>query len=149
MFCAFRLHLLHVFLLFQTCFMKSMFYQHLWNLLVITPTTTVDVHSLFAHAGVQSVYFVLKSHQHLDFHIFDILNFDLLIGYPIENLPHTPLGNLYEKLRKMTSATPCLENPLGKLFPKQNPLEEMMRLSSYVSFEPILFEVVEFATPNE
>jgi hypothetical protein len=56
----------------------------------------------------------------LDFDIFDILNFDLLIGYPLENLHHSPLGRLYEKLVKTTSTTPCLENPLAKPFPKKN-----------------------------
>ena len=37
-----------------------------------------------------------KIEVNLDFHIFDILDFDLLIGYPLENLHHAPLGNLPE-----------------------------------------------------
>jgi hypothetical protein len=36
-----------------------------------------------------------------------------------------------------------------KPFPKQNPLEEMMQVSPFISSEPILFEVVESATPKE
>ena len=76
----------------------------------------------------------------LDFHIFDILNFDLLIGYPLENFHHSPLGSLLEKLGEMTSASPCLENSLAKSCPKQNPLEEMHEQTSpsSIEFEPIL-----------
>ena len=58
-----------------------------------------------------------KIEVNLDFHIFDILDFDLLIGCPPDNLHHTLLGSLFEKLGKMTSATPCLENPSTKPFP--------------------------------
>ena len=52
-----------------------------------------------------------KIEVNLDFHIFDILDFDLLIGYPLENFYHSPLGSLHEKLGEKTSASPCLENP--------------------------------------
>jgi hypothetical protein len=41
-----------------------MIHQHLWNLLVIIPTTIVDVRSLCVHTGVDSIYLVFKSHQH-------------------------------------------------------------------------------------
>ena len=81
-----------------------------------------------------------KIEDNLDFHIFDILNFDLLIGYPLENIHHSTLGSLHEKFREMTSASPCLENSLAKPCPKQNPLEEMHEQpsSSSIKFEPIL-----------
>jgi len=59
-----------------------------------------------------------KIEVNLDFHIFDILDFDLLIGYPLENFHHLPLGSLHEKLGEMTSASPCLENSLAKSCPK-------------------------------
>ena len=59
-----------------------------------------------------------KIEVNLDFHIFDILDFDLLIGYPLENFHHSPLGSLLEKLGEMTSASPCLENSLAKSCPK-------------------------------
>jgi hypothetical protein len=45
-------------------FLKSMVHQHLWNSLVITPTTNVDVHYLCVHAGVDGIYFAFKSRQH-------------------------------------------------------------------------------------
>ena len=49
----------------------------------------------------------------------------------------TPFWSLFEKLVKMTSATPCLENPSVKPFPKQNQLEMMVQTSSsLIEFEP-------------
>ena len=78
-----------------------------------------------------------KIEVNLDFHIFDVLDFDLLIGYPPDNLHHTPLGSLFEKLGEMTFATPCLENPSAKPFPKQNSLEMIVQTSSsMIEFKP-------------
>jgi hypothetical protein len=37
--------------------------QHLWNSIVLTSATTVDVHSLCVHAGVDGIDFVLRSRQ--------------------------------------------------------------------------------------
>ena len=72
--------------------------------------------------GVASVVPVTidKIEDNLDFHIFDIL-----IGYPLENIHHSPIGSLYEELGNLTFATPCLQNPIVKPCPKQNPLEKM------------------------
>ena len=81
-----------------------------------------------------------KIEVNLDFHIFDILDFDLLIGYPLENLHRSPLGSLYEQLGEMTFTTPSLENPSAKPCPKQNLFEKMMleQTSSYsIEFEPL------------
>ena len=78
-----------------------------------------------------------KIEVNFDFHIFDVLDFNLLIGCPPDKLHHTPLGSLFEKLGKMTSATPFLENPSAKPFSKQNPLEMMVQTSSsLIEFEP-------------
>ena len=81
-----------------------------------------------------------KIKVNVDVHIFDILDFDLLIGYPLENFHHSPLGSLHEKLGGMTSASTCLENSLAKPCPKHNPLEEMHEQisSSTIEFEPFL-----------
>ena len=81
-----------------------------------------------------------KIEVNLDFHIFDILDFDLLIGYPLENFHHSPLGSLHEKLGGMTFASTCLENSLAKPCPKQKPLKEMYEQisSSSIEFEPLL-----------
>ena len=43
--------------------LQSTIHQHLWNLLVITPTTTVNVHFSCLYAGVDGIYFGLNSHQ--------------------------------------------------------------------------------------
>jgi len=79
-----------------------------------------------------------KIEVNLDFHIFDVLNFDLLIGCPLDNLHHTPLGSLYEQFGKTTFATPFLENPLAKPFPEQNLLKMMVQTSSFsIESEPL------------
>jgi hypothetical protein len=89
----------------------------------------------------------------LDFHIYNIINFDLLLSYPLEKLhgKNVSQGSLDEKLRETTSttATSCLENPMVKPLPKQYPLEKMMHVSPFVSLESALFEVAESATPEQ
>ena len=60
-----------------------------------------------------------KIEMHLDFHIYDILDFDLFLGYPLDKLLASH-GSLDEMLRKnaSTTAVPCLENPMAKHFPE-------------------------------
>jgi hypothetical protein len=60
-----------------------------------------------------------KIEVHLDFHIYDILDFDLLLGYPLEKLLGSH-GNLDEMLKENASATatPCLQNFMAKHIPK-------------------------------
>ena len=84
-----------------------------------------------------------KIEVHLDFHIFDILDFYLLLGYPLEKLLTPYHGSLDELLRETVSATAtsCSENLLAKHSPKQDSLEEMMHTSLFVSSEPILSEI--------
>ena len=55
----------------------------------------------------------------LDFHIYDVIDFDLLLGYPLEKLLASH-GSLDEKLRETSSATttPHLENLLAKPLPE-------------------------------
>ena len=43
--------------------LQSTIHQHSWNSLVITPTTTVDVHFSCLYAGVDGIYFGLNSRQ--------------------------------------------------------------------------------------
>ena len=43
--------------------LKLTIHQHSWNLLVITPTTTVDVPFLYLYAGVDGIYFGLNCRQ--------------------------------------------------------------------------------------
>ena len=92
-----------------------------------------------------------KIEVHLDFHIFDVLDSDLLIGYPLENSLTSLQGSLAELLRKTTfaTATPHLENLLAKPLPKQNPLEEMMHTSLFISSEPVLLGVIESSEEHD
>ncbi|KAK8459431.1 hypothetical protein SEVIR_2G141751v4 [Setaria viridis] len=94
-----------------------------------------------------------KIEVNLDFHIFDILDFDLLIGYPLEN-PHLDGASqwiLDGKLRETasTTTTSCLENPMAKPLPEQNSLKTVMHASPLVSSEPVLFEFIEYAALKE
>ena len=91
-----------------------------------------------------------KIEVNLDFHIFDILDFDLLLGSPFEKLI-VHQGSLDEMLRKAASATTtsCLENPVAKHLPKPNLLKEMVYESPFISSKPILFEIARSATSEE
>ncbi|CAN6372693.1 unnamed protein product [Urochloa humidicola] len=86
----------------------------------------------------------------LDFHIFDVLNLDLLLGCPLEKLLDNSQGSLDEKLREaaFTTAVSYLENPVVKPLPKLNLIERMMYISLFVSSDPVLSEVAFFA-PEE
>ena len=73
-----------------------------------------------------------KIKVNLDFHIFDILDFDFHLGSPFEKLL-TSQGSLDKKLRKIASANvTCLENSRAKHFPEPNPLKEMMYESPFI-----------------
>jgi len=82
-----------------------------------------------------------KIEVHLDFHIFEILDSDLLIGHPLES-SLTSHGSQAGLLRDTIFATAisCSENLLAKPLPEQNSLEEMMHTSPFISSEPILLE---------
>jgi hypothetical protein len=73
----------------------------------------------------------------LDFHIYNIIDFDLLLGYPLEKLLNASHGSLDGKLREAasTTATSCLENPMMKPLPKQNPLDKKIHISPFVPSE--------------
>jgi hypothetical protein len=78
-----------------------------------------------------------KTKVHLDFHIYAILEFDLLIGHPHEKLfKEKPFhGRLDEKLGTTASATPipCPKNPKAKQQPNHNMFEEAKFISPFVS----------------
>jgi hypothetical protein len=65
----------------------------------------------------------------VDFHIYAILEFDILIGHPLKNLIQEKPSHrgLDEKLGTSASATPilCLEIPRVKQQPNHNPFEEV------------------------
>jgi hypothetical protein len=61
----------------------------------------------------------------LDFHIFDVLDLDLLLASPAEKLLDASRGSLDEKLREAPSAIIPLfsKSSMDKPLPKQNSLE--------------------------
>jgi hypothetical protein len=87
----------------------------------------------------------------LDFHIYNVINFDLLLGYALEKLLDASQGSLDEKLREITSttATSRLENPLVKPNPEQNLLEKVMYGSPFISSELVLFKAAKPTTCEE
>ena len=90
-----------------------------------------------------------KIEVNLDFHIFDILDFDLLLDSPFEKLL-TSQGSLDKKLWKTAFASvSCLENSMAKHFPEPNPHKEMMHESPFIPSESILSEVAKSATSKE
>jgi hypothetical protein len=92
-----------------------------------------------------------KVKVNLDFHIFDVLDLDLILVYLLEKLLNASRGSLDDKLREAASATTPLfsENYMEKPLLKQNPLKEMMHVPPFTLSKPILVEVVEFSTPQE
>jgi hypothetical protein len=78
-----------------------------------------------------------KTEVHLDFHIYAILEFDLLIGHPHEKLfQEKPFyGGLDEKLGTTASATPipCPEHSMMKHLPNRNLFKEAKFISPFVS----------------
>ena len=71
---------------------------------------------------------------HLDFHIFAILEFDILIGYPLENLfqEKPSHGSLNEEFGKIASAS-YPEIPMAKHHPSHYLFEEVKFISPLVS----------------
>jgi hypothetical protein len=92
-----------------------------------------------------------KIKVNLDCHIFDVLDLDLLLGSHTEKLLDASRGSLDKKLREAISATTPLfsENPMVTPLPKQNTFEEMMHVSTFTPFEPILPKLVDFSTSQE
>jgi len=73
----------------------------------------------------------------IDFHIYAILEFDILIGYPLENLiqEKPSHGGLDEKLGTTASATPipCPKSLMAKQHPNHDLFEEVKIISPFVS----------------
>jgi hypothetical protein len=92
-----------------------------------------------------------KIKVNLDFHIFDVLDLDLLLGSHIKKLLNASRGRLDKKLREAISATTPLfsENSMVTPLPKQNLFEEMMHVCPFVSSELILAGLVEISVSQE
>jgi hypothetical protein len=73
----------------------------------------------------------------IDFHVYAILEFDVLIGYPLEKLfqEKPSHGGLGEKLGTTASATPIPYpgSPKAKQQPNHNSFEEVKFVSPFIS----------------
>jgi len=80
-----------------------------------------------------------ETEVHLDFHIYAILDFDLLIGYPLEKLfqEKSSHGSLSEEFGKIASAT-HLDIPMAEHHPNKDPFEKVKFITSFVSPSPSL-----------
>jgi hypothetical protein len=87
----------------------------------------------------------------IDFHIYAILEFDILIGYPLKNLiqEKPSHGGLDEKLGTTASVTPtpCPESPKAKQQPNHNPFEEVKFISLFVS-PKLAYETERSSSPS-
>jgi hypothetical protein len=92
-----------------------------------------------------------KIKVNLDFHIFDVLDLDLLLGSHTEKLLDTSRGTIDKNLREAVSATTSLlsENSMVTSLAKQNTLEEMMHVSTFTPSKPVHPELLEFSTSQE
>jgi len=92
-----------------------------------------------------------KNKVHIDFHIFAILKFELLIGHPLENLiqEKPSHGGLDEKLGTIASATPilCPKNPKAKQQPNHNSFKEVKFISPFVS-PKLAYETKRASSPS-
>jgi hypothetical protein len=75
------------------------------------------------------------------------MDFDLLLGFPLEKLLAASLGSLDEKLKEAASATTtsCLGHPTLKPLPNQNPLEKTTYVSPFASSKHDLIKVAGFS----
>jgi hypothetical protein len=80
-----------------------------------------------------------ETEVHLDFHIYAILDFDLLIGCPFEKLfqEKSSYGSLSEEFGKTASAT-HLDIPMAEHHPNNDPFEEVKFVTLFISPSPSL-----------
>ena len=113
---------------------------HLENALVPTEKTLRNAPGSIL-VGVGIVHDVLIRHDDfevaLDFYIFDVYDFDILIGHPVEKLfLEVPLlGTIDFKLGRETFSLPISQakNSPAELLPQPEPVEEVMAI---FPFEP-------------
>jgi hypothetical protein len=82
----------------------------------------------------------------LDFHVFDIFDFDILIGHPIEKLLDVPeTGDLNLKIGRIATTVPVLQstNSLMEPLPVPEPIEKVMAISPFKALESIFDESIE------
>ena len=75
-----------------------------------------------------------KTEVHLNFQVFAILEFDLLIGYPFEKFLQKEPGSLNENFGR-TASTTHIVIPMAEHHPNNDPVEEAKFISPFVSLE--------------
>jgi hypothetical protein len=82
---------------------------------------------------------IIETEVHLDFHIYAILDFDLLIGYPSEMLfqEKSSHASLKEEFGKIASATHS-DIPKVEHHPNNDPLKEVKFVTPFVPSSPSL-----------
>ena len=131
-------------------------FMHLENSLVPTEKT-LRISSGSVLEGVGIVHDVLVRHNDfevaLDFHIFDVYDFDVLIGHPFEKLfLEAPLlGTLDVKLGRETFSIPIsrMKNSPAELLPEPEPVEEVMAISPFEPSESSLEKDAELFIQEE
>jgi len=129
---------------------------HLENFLVPTEKTLRNAPGSILE-GVGIVHDVLVCHDDfevaLDFHVFDVYDFDILIRYPLEKLfLEAPLlGTLDVKLERETFSiliSRAKNSPAG-LLPQPEPVEEVMAISPFEPSESSLEQDAELFIQEE
>ena len=131
-------------------------FMHLENSFVPTKKT-LGISPRSVLEGVGIVHDVLVRHNDfevaLDFHIFDVYDFDVLIGHPFEKLfLEAPLlGTLDVKLGRETFSIPIsrAKNSPAELLPKPEPVEEVMAISPFEPSESSLEKDAELFIQEE
>ena len=130
--------------------------MHLENSLVPTEKTLRNAPGSIL-VGVGIVHDVLVRHDDfevaLDFHIFDVYDFDILIGHPIEKLfLEAPLlGTIDFKLGRETFSLPIsrVKNSPAELLPQPEPVEEVMVIFHFEPSESSLEQDAELFIQEE
>jgi hypothetical protein len=122
-----------------TSIMSKFLAKNLLDNMLLVPTNKLFKSPLglfFECYGIAKAVLVTinKSEVFIDFHIFAILEFDLLIGYPLDKLfqEKNPHGSLSEKFGKVASAT-HLKIPMAEHIPNQDLFEEVKFISLFIS----------------
>jgi len=108
---------------------------------------------IFECCGVARAVLVIidKIEVLIDFHIYAILEFDIFIGYPLENLiqEKPSHGSLDESVGKTAFATrtSCPVNPMAKQHLTHDPFEEVKFVSPFIS-PKLAYEIERIPSPS-
>jgi hypothetical protein len=123
----------------QNQFMSELLAKNLLGNMSLVPTNKLfksPLRLFFECCGIARNMLIIidETKVHLDFHIYAILDFELHIGHPLDNLfqEKSSDGSLSEQLRKTASAT-HLDIPIAERRPNNDPSEEVKFISPFNS----------------